>query len=317
MSQSRSKVAVGSFVLGALALLVLGIALLGGGNLLSDDLEYRLYFDGSVSGLSVGAPVVFRGVPLGSVTHISLEANPRDGSVTIPVHIRINERAIGTPRPREHFTDEERIAVLGKLVQRGLRARLQLQSLITGQYRVELDFYPNAPAKYRSNDPRTEIPTMTSPIDQLQRSLASLPLKEMTLSLQDVLTRLSDILASSDIERGLKNFADTFGEAHHLLLASRETQQAITMAAPDLSRLSAQAAGSLPASLTSLSQTLEAYRQVALSTQALVGRNAPAVNELQSLLREANAAMRALRALAETLQRNPESLLLGRHGGRR
>lgn len=316
MSQNRSKVAVGSFVLGALALLVLGIAMLGGGNLFSNNLEYRLYFDGSVSGLSVGAPVVFRGVPLGNVTHISLEAN-RDGSVTIPVHIRINESAIGTSRPQEEFTDEERIEVMGRLVQRGLRGRLQLQSLITGQYRVELDFYPNAPAKYRSHDPRTEIPTIASSIDQLQRNLASLPLKEMTLSLQDVLTRLSEILTSDDIERGIRNFANTFEEAHTLLVASRETQQALTEAATGLSHLTAQTSGQLPAALTSLSQTLEAYRQVAISAQGLVGRNAPAVTELQRLLQEANAAMRAMRTLAETLQRNPESLLMGRPGGRR
>ena len=74
MNSQSYKTTVGAFVLGGLALLVLGIMLLGGGRLFSNDLEYVMYFDGSVSGLSTGAPVVFRGVPMGSVTRINLVA---------------------------------------------------------------------------------------------------------------------------------------------------------------------------------------------------------------------------------------------------
>ena len=94
MAKQSFKTAVGAFVIGGLTLLVAGIILLGGGRMFSDDIEYVLYFDGSVSGLSIGAPVVFRGVPMGQVTRISLEANPRDASVTIPVYIRLDENSI-------------------------------------------------------------------------------------------------------------------------------------------------------------------------------------------------------------------------------
>ena len=94
MAKQSFKTAVGAFVIGGLALLVAGIILLGGGRMFSDDIEYVLYFDGSVSGLNIGAPVVFRGVPMGQVTRISLEANPRDASVTIPVYIRLDENSI-------------------------------------------------------------------------------------------------------------------------------------------------------------------------------------------------------------------------------
>ena len=93
MNSQSYKTTVGAVVLGGLALLVLGIILLGGGRLFSNDLEYVLYFDGSVSGLTTGAPVVFRGVPMGSVTRINLVANARDSNVTIPVYVRIDERS--------------------------------------------------------------------------------------------------------------------------------------------------------------------------------------------------------------------------------
>ena len=317
MSQTRSSVAVGSFVIVGLLLLVLGIGLLGGGNLFADDLEYTLIFDGSVSGLTVGAPVVFRGVPLGAVTNIQMQANPRDGSVSIPVSIRINEGAINDARSGEKLSEEERIKMLAQLVQSGLRARLQLQSLITGQYRIELDFYPDSLARFRSVDPATEIPTLPSPIDQLQRNLSALPLKELVTSFQGTLQRLSDILASPDIDRGITQFANTFEEANKLLVASRETQRLVNQTMNNLSQASAVASTELPRALEALTQAMDGFTAVAHSTQALVGRDSPAVNELRRLLREATAAMRSLRALADTLERNPESLLRGRSGGQR
>ena len=146
MAKQSFKTAVGAFVIGGLALLVAGIILLGGGRMFSDDIEYVLYFDGSVSGLNIGAPVVFRGVPMGQVTRISLEANPRDASVTIPVYIRLDENSIVRAGVTGELTDNFRQEILRRLIQRGLRARLQLQSLITGQYRVKLCLLYTSPA---------------------------------------------------------------------------------------------------------------------------------------------------------------------------
>ena len=191
MNSQSYKTTVGAFVLGGLALLVLGIILLGGGRLFSNDLEYVMYFDGSVSGLATGAPVVFRGVPMGSVTRINLVANSRDSNVTIPVYIRIDERSLvrasGSTSPSESFQQE----IIRRMVQRGLRGRLQLQSLITGQYRVELDFYPATSANFRSATPDMEIPTIPSPIDTLQSTLSQMPLEQMVNSFSAVLQNLA------------------------------------------------------------------------------------------------------------------------------
>ena len=121
MNSQSYKTTVGAFVLGGLALLVLGIILLGGGRLFSNDLEYVLYFDGSVSGLTTGAPVVFRGVPMGSVTRINLVANARDSNVTIPVYVRIDERsfvrASGSTSPSESMQQE----IVRRMVQASTR----------------------------------------------------------------------------------------------------------------------------------------------------------------------------------------------------
>ncbi|MFV9646304.1 MAG: MlaD family protein, partial [Desulfobacterales bacterium] len=85
MSKKASKTAIGGFVVGALALIVVGVLIFGSGKFLTKTQTYVMYFEGSVRGLNVGAPIVFRGVKIGSVTRIQLVANTDDLSFQIPV----------------------------------------------------------------------------------------------------------------------------------------------------------------------------------------------------------------------------------------
>ena len=126
MTSQTYRTTVGAFVLGGITLFALGIIMLGGGRLFSNDVEYVLYFDGSVSGLSIGAPVVFRGVPMGSVTQISLVANPRDSNVTIPVLIRIDEKSFVRSSGGTGISESFQQEIIRRMVQRGRRARFLL-----------------------------------------------------------------------------------------------------------------------------------------------------------------------------------------------
>ena len=75
MSKPANKTLIGAFVVGATALLLLAIAVFGSGKLFQTTSRYVLFFDGSISGLSVGSPVLFRGVPVGRVVEIRLTGN--------------------------------------------------------------------------------------------------------------------------------------------------------------------------------------------------------------------------------------------------
>ena len=322
MNSQSYKTTVGAFVLGGLGLLVMGIILLGGGRLFSNDLEYVLYFDGSVSGLSTGAPVVFRGVPMGSVTRINLVANARDSNVTIPVYVRIDERsfvrASGSASPSESIQQE----IIRRMVQRGLRARLQLQSLITGQYRVELDFYPATAANFRSATPDMEIPTIPSPIDTLQSTLSQMPLEQMINSLSAVLQNLALGLSDDKLGKALTAFTETFQETHGILHEGsirNNTEQVLK----NLSSASASVEKELPATMVAFREGMQSMavaadqlRAATASAQGILGRDSPTMNDLRRLLKESTDAMRAMRALAETLERNPEALLRGKQGAR-
>ena len=320
MTSYQHKTAVGAFVLGGLVLLVISIIMLGGGRLFSNNLEYVLYFDGSVSGLSTGAPVVFRGLPMGSVTDINLVTSMRDSSVTIPVYVRIDEDNFERTDEVGITSEEEKRKIVRRMVQRGLRARLQMQSLITGQYRIELDFYPSSPASFRSARPDTEIPTLPSPIDTLQSTIARLPLEQMVTSLSSVLQDLSRGLANDKLGKALDSFTATFDEAKILLDAVRANAG---QALQKLDTVGSSLEKDLTASMTSFREAMQRMsvaadhlRVATVSAQGLLGRDSPVLGDFRRLLKESTDTIRALRSLADMLERNPEALLKGKRGAR-
>jgi paraquat-inducible protein B len=135
---------VGGFVLGALTLLIVAIVLFAGGALLRRTVMAVVYFQGSVNGLSVGTPVGFRGVQIGSVSNVILEVNAQTGAATIPVYLQLDPTK-ATWTGGEQLTPEgtggEQLTPEGwqQQIERGLRAQLATQSLITGQLMVQLD----------------------------------------------------------------------------------------------------------------------------------------------------------------------------------
>ena len=90
MSTKVSPTLIGAFVIGAVALIVIAILLLGSGRLFRQTRDFVLYFDNSVNGLRVGAPVKFKGVEVGSVKDIRLQLEKGAEVNKIPVIIEID-----------------------------------------------------------------------------------------------------------------------------------------------------------------------------------------------------------------------------------
>lgn len=321
MSSTASKTMVGAFVLGGIALFATGIIFLGGAKMFGDALKYVLYFDGSVSGLSIGAPVVFRGVPMGNVTQISLVANSRDSNVTIPVTIMIDERSFISSSGNT-LSERMQSQIIRRMVERGLRARLALGSLITGQSRVELDFFPNTPMIYRSSDPDSEIPTIPSPIDTLQKTLAKLPIEKVADSLSTILSSITDAVGDGKLETGIQAFAGAFDELKSLL-AQGQVRDALANMMGELANTSKAVGADLPRAISSfigamdsITKAATAINRISVTANGTIEPDSPTMNDLRRLLKEATAAARSLRNFADLLERNPEALLMGKQGRR-
>ena len=319
MPNRRMHLKVGIFSMIALVLLVAGVGLLASGTFFKDNEDYVLYFEGSVAGLNVGAPVVFRGVPLGRVTRISLVAHDQDDTITIPVGLTIlgqNIRYIGSS---SRVTDAVRDEMIRRMVEHGLRARIAMVSLLTGQARIELDFFPETPAQYRSADPGTEIPTLSSPLEEFSRALSKINIDKIAHNFLQALDNFNNMMTSEELTGTLAGLKRVTAEASVLLqempalvASAKKTLQRIETAADRTAREVPRLSQNISTAIDSFSKVADRAEKLFLNTSQLTSPNSATVREVQSAARELAEAARAVRSLAKTLERNPESLLRGK-----
>ncbi|MDP2932944.1 MAG: MlaD family protein, partial [bacterium] len=190
MSRKANKTAIGIFVTGALALLVIGISVFGSGMLFEKADKYVLFFDGSVKGLTTGAPVVFRGVKIGNVDQINLLYDRKTERTCILVIIKVElSRVKGVP-DRIGYPD------YGELIKKGLRARLDVQSFVTGQLIVSFDFYQDKPARLLGiMEQYPELPTLPMSPSVLG-IVQDLPLKEIANNLKETTAGINKLVNS-------------------------------------------------------------------------------------------------------------------------
>ena len=214
---------IGALVVGAIVCIVAAVLLFGGGKFFTEKLHYVLFFDRSVDGLNVGAPVIFRGVQVGQVTEIAALADPTTYAVVIKVKIHIVRGSVRLSSDGQRFQDPQK-AIEG-LIKQGARASLRMQSLVTGVLYVAIDFYPNAPIKLLGLDPAyTELPTIPSDLDVLKSTvqqvlvaLGKLPLEAVLNEVLVLLQRASSLLDLPELRQALVSLQDVVFAAEHLL----------------------------------------------------------------------------------------------------
>ncbi|MFH1692499.1 MAG: MlaD family protein [Candidatus Omnitrophota bacterium] len=190
MSKKANKTAIGAFVIGAVVLLIVAIVVLGSGFLFQRSDKYVLFFDGSVKGLNVGAPVIFKGVKIGNISDISLIYNPKTKDVLIPVVIDVElARVKGVPEDLG-YPD------YSLLIQQGLRARLEIENFITGQLMLAFDFYPEKPAKFYDLTKRyPELPALPISPDIFE-IMNEIPLKDISNNLDQTVAGINKLVNS-------------------------------------------------------------------------------------------------------------------------
>jgi paraquat-inducible protein B len=330
MSKQANKKAIGAFVVVALALALVAIVVFGSGKFFAETSQYVAFFQGSVKGLKVGAPVVFRGVKIGEVTKMMIYAHHGDQSYDIPVILEIEQDNFESIGPE--IKDEKQY--LQELIKKGLRARLQLQSIVTGQLMINIDFYPNSPVNLVGTDKIAiarglmEVPTIPTPIQELEKTLEEIPLGEIVKSVTKSLEAIETLLTSEELTKSLGHFKQSMQEIRDL---ARHVDEKIDPLAAELDQ-------TLKDAQTLLRKVNSHVDPLAVSIQNTVADARPAVNEverafanladltakgseerkqLDRTLKEFQAAARSIRLWAEYLERHPEALIRGKGKSKR
>jgi paraquat-inducible protein B len=296
MSRKPNPKKVGAFVLGGAVLIVLAVGTWGSGRLFRRHYRYVCYFSGSVNGLDIGSPVKYRGVPIGRVVDMRIHFEQSWEDTRIPVFIELAESRL----KELGLSDGASSKLLSDLIQRGLRARLETVSFVTGQLFVNLDLFPETPAELVHRVPGTykEIPTMPTTLEEASRSLTAFlrELKEINLgsamkSMALAIEGINRLVNTPAIEATLAELPSTVASLRQLAKGVK----------PDIDQLS-----------TSIKATLDDLRKSLDGARALIGMRGPVVPELQRTLIGVQKAADSIRVLAEFLQRNPNALIVGK-----
>jgi paraquat-inducible protein B len=234
-------------------------------------------FNQSLRGLSVGAPVDFRGIVLGQVTGIGVQYDPKSHAFMMPVTIDLYPDRLGR-RAKQALPEQGSTAsqdMLQLLVNRGLRGQLRTGNLLTSQLYVALDFFPKAaPAKVNANNDPLELPTVPNTLDELQLQIADIARKIDKIPFDEIGTNLNG---------SLKNANALFDRV------GKEV---------------------LPEMQDTLAQAKKTFGQA----QSTLQSDSPLQSDVHQALQELTRTLQSLNSLADYLERHPESLVRGKSG---
>lgn len=246
----------------------------------TNTLKYVMHFNGSVRGLTEGAPVQLRGIPIGRVTDISLELDKKTAEIRIPVIVELEPDRIVSVNERTNISDKD---IMEQLIKKGLRAQLQTGSLVTGQLLIDLDFHTESKSvvndSHHSDYP--EFPTTASSFEEFTHSaqiimdkIAKLPLDKLAVEMNKTLSSLQD----------------TSKAANGMLITANGT-------------------------LATAKDTLGHASGSIKSAQLVLGNLEPGSTgyyEFHKLLQELTQAASSMKQLTDYLEQHPESLIRGK-----
>ena len=326
MSTQVNKTVVGIFMVSAIALLVAAVLILGSGKFFKHLPKYVMFFKGSVAGLSVGSPVLFRGVKVGEVKEIKLSFNPKDLSANIPVIVELGQAKVEVQGETADGPIGEQKGMIQKLIDKGFRGQLGMQSFVTGQMMITLDLYPGSPAVFVGTEPKyTEIPTIPTPIQELTRKLEKLPIEDIFKETQQAMTAISKIVNSPELAAMLRSISEGVSETRILVKnvdrqigpAGTNVNEAVREVKKLASRLEGDI-GPLMATVTKAADeagiALKRSHTVLGNAEGIMAGDSPMGYRLMKSLEEFEAAARSMRTLADTLDQHPEMLIYGKKG---
>lgn len=238
----------------------------------NNTLKYVMYFNGSVRGLTEGAPVQLRGIPIGKVTGISLELDKKTAEIRVPVTVELEPQRISIVNNLPGVSDKD---VMEQLIKKGLRAQLQTGSLLTGQLLVDLDFHPKSKIVLNTNTSvYPEFPTTASSLDQFAHSAQTILDKIAKLPLEDL---------SADISKTLQSLQSTSKTANTMLVTANTTL------------------GSADKTMNSAHQVLNSLEPGSITHY-----------ELDKLLQELSQTANSVKQLTDYLQQHPDTLIRGK-----
>jgi len=246
--------------------------------------RFVMYFQESLRGLSVGAPVDFHGIVIGEVRRVGVEYESGGGFIRFPVEVdvfpdRLRSRVNNGSAPRG-FPEGQNKLIVDRLVEHGMRGELKTGNLLTGQLFIALDFHPDA-ARASVDWTRSPpvVPTIPGGLSRIQDTIGRIANRVDRIPVDQLAAQLSQSLATFD--------------------ATLKSGQGL------IGRLDTEV---LPQAILTFKEAQNALQ----SANAVLAQDAPLQKDVQAAMRQVAQSARALATLADYLERHPEALVRGK-----
>lgn len=338
MSKPVNPYTIGAFLVGSLVLLISAVLIFGGGQFFKNKAEFVIYFDGALNGLNVGAPVKLQGVQIGTVKEISLEFDKQFMRISKPVVVEIEPDALkdssGEPF-KAAMTLKQRRQNAKKLIDAGLKAQLQTQSLLTGLLYVEFNFFRDKPViltglNYKGIPELPSVPTTVEEIkntaDEMLRKFRQLPIDDIIKDLAVTMKEVREIMTSDELKKNRVALGKMLDETEKLVTNLNRNLRPLVnnvngtvtdtrIMVQDFRRDMKPVMNSTEKALNHATIALEAATGVLQeskltlnSVDALTAPDAPLWQSLDAL----RDAAQSTKDLTDYLERHPDSIIYGK-----
>ena len=321
MSQKAHNLKTGIFVLVGLAIALLVIVVVGSGRLFARRVPVIVYFESSVNGLSVGAPVKFKGVPIGEVKRIQIAFDETSIRQYIPVLLELDEDRVVSAADQSIDLNDR--VFMQQEVDRGMRASLEIESVITGRLYVQLDYFANAPPPTYLGRTATyfEIPTISTGLSEFVQSLTRTDIAGLAADLRDLMRTVDEAVKAFEVTSIRSELVATL-KSMQVLLASTSltnTLQSLTLTSDQARDFLQRADPKLSALSTDVAQlseeavrTLAELRLTLENVSSILGPDSLVLGRLGESLEDLSEASLSIQRFAESLNRTPSALIGGR-----
>ena len=318
MSEKPQSAMIGAFIVGALLITISAIILVSKSGFGSRSDKVVMVFDGSVKGLTLGAPVALRGVQIGQVTDIELILNTDSIDLTMVVEAELrddNFRRVGSNA--NDLTED--------LIESGLRAQLNTQSILTGLLYIQLDFHPNREIRLIDIDSEyTQIPTIPTELERFALEFQKIDFAKLAADITGITNNIDRFVSDEafqelprDLRASLASLDTMTTQLTSVLQANGPkleelldtSNQTMTEVRTEIPQLSASA----QATLQELNTAAAAFEQAMQGVAEVVSDDSSTRYQLDIALKEIASASRAIQLLARTLEERPDALIRGKN----
>lgn len=339
MSKEVNKIAIGGFVVGAIGLAVMSLLVFGSGKFFQQKSMQVLFFEGSVKGLNVGAPVKFRGVDIGMVKNIQLSINPADLQFYVPVYVEIFKNRLSILQ--ESSTDKKFKGDEGmdKLVNElGLRGQLQMQSFVTGQLFINYDFYPETVIKKVGLEKKVyEVPTiptalqmLTDTAEKILTDLRKVNFREIVDNIAQTAEGINELVNSYDMKDTVASFNSAIGDMQKLVQSTdalvisvngkvdtvadsfASTMEDTRKLVNNIDSRVVSSASDIQGTLAAVQSSFKKAESLLTEAEKMISRNSNLRREIMMTLESMSDASRSMEELTDYLQQHPGSLIRGK-----